>query len=70
MLTPGSPTRLVLEKGRRHKCMYDTGAGLLSLGVFTHTLKHDLSPRAVSCASAIRWISTRISPPTTKSLSA
>lgn len=44
MLTPGSPTRLVLEKGRRHKCMYDTGAGLLSLGVFTHTLKHDLSP--------------------------
>ena len=44
MLTPGSPTRLVLEKGRRHKCMYDTGAGLLSFGVFTHTLKHDLSP--------------------------
>lgn len=44
MLTPGTPTRLVLEKGKRHKCMYDTGAGLLSLGVFTQTLKQDLSP--------------------------
>lgn len=44
MLTPGTPTRLVLEKGKRHKCMYDTGAGVLSLGVFTQTLKHDLSP--------------------------
>ena len=43
MLSPGSPTRLILEKGRSHKCMYDTGAGLLSLGVFTQTLKHDLS---------------------------
>lgn len=44
MLTPGTPTRLVLEKGKRHKCMYDTGTGLLSLGVFTQTLKQDLSP--------------------------
>ena len=43
MLSPGSPTRLIPRKGRRHKCMYDTGAGLLSLGVFTQTLKHDLS---------------------------
>ena len=43
MLTPGTPTRLVLEKGKRHKCLYDTGAGVLSLGVYTQTLKHDLS---------------------------
>lgn len=43
MLTPGTPTRLVLEKGTRHKCLYDTGAGVLSLGVYTQTLKHDLS---------------------------
>lgn len=44
MFTPGTPTRLVLEKGKRHMCMYDTGAGLLSLGVFTKTLKQDLTP--------------------------
>ena len=44
MFTPGTPTKLILEKGKRHKCMYDTGAGLLSLGVFTQTLKQDLSP--------------------------
>lgn len=43
MLQPGSPTRLVLQKGKRHKCIYDTGAGLLSLGVFTETMKHNLS---------------------------
>lgn len=33
----------MLEKGKRHKCLYDTGAGVLSLGVYTQTLKHDLS---------------------------
>ena len=43
MFTPGTPTRLVLEKGKRHKCLYDTGAGVLTLGVYTQTLKHDLS---------------------------
>lgn len=43
MLRPGMSTRLVLEKGRRHKCMYDTGMGVLTLGVFTHTLKNSLS---------------------------
>lgn len=44
MFTPGTPTRMILEKGKRHNCMYDTGAGLLSLGVFTQTMKQDLSP--------------------------
>lgn len=43
MLHPGTPTRLVLQKGKRHKCMYDTGVGLLSLGVFTESMRHDLS---------------------------
>ena len=61
MLTPGSPTRLVLEKGRRHKCMYDTGAGLLSLGVFTHTLKHDLYPRGRRAAHPLYAGSRRAS---------
>lgn len=44
MFSPGTQTRLILEKGKRHKCMYDTGAGILSLGVFTQTLRHDLTP--------------------------
>lgn len=44
IFTPGAPTRLVLEKGKRHNCMYDTGAGLLSLGVFTQSMKYDLTP--------------------------
>ncbi len=43
MLHPGLPTRLVLERGKRHKCMYDTGVGMLSLGVFTQTLKNSLT---------------------------
>lgn len=42
MLTPGTPTRLVLEKASATS-LYDTGAGVLSLGVYTQTLKHDLS---------------------------
>lgn len=28
-----TPSQLVIEKGRRHVCHYDTGAGALSLGV-------------------------------------
>lgn len=28
-----APSQLVIEKGRRHVCHYDTGAGHLSLGV-------------------------------------
>ena len=43
MLHPGMSTRLVLERGKRHKCMYDTGVGMLSLGVFTQTLKNSLT---------------------------
>ena len=35
MMRGGSATRLILEEGRRHLCMYDTGFGPLTLGVFT-----------------------------------
>ncbi|MDU7338675.1 MAG: DUF1934 domain-containing protein [Clostridium sp.] len=28
-------TRLILEKGKRHQCQYDTGFGALLVGVFT-----------------------------------
>ena len=40
MMRSGSSTRLILEKGRRHLCLYDTGYGTLTLGVFTSEL-HD-----------------------------
>ena len=38
MMRSGSSTRLILEEGRRHLCLYDTGYGTLSVGVFTSEL--------------------------------
>lgn len=38
----GSDTRLILEKDRRHLCLYDTGFGALTVGVFTSELKNAL----------------------------
>ena len=35
-------SRLLLEKGRRHQCIYETVAGNLSIGVFTKTLNSTL----------------------------
>lgn len=43
MMRAGSATRLILEKGRRHLCVYDTGYGTLSVGVFTSELRSSLS---------------------------
>ena len=66
MLTPGTPTCLVLEKGKRHKCLYDTGAGVLS-SAYIQTLKHDFS--AAGGELCIRYtldIDTQL-PPATKS---
>ncbi len=40
-----SSTSLVLEKGRRHLCMYDTGFGHISMGVFTSELKNELTDK-------------------------
>ncbi len=42
MFQGGSSTRLILELGKRHLCLYDTGFGLLSLGVFTSELQSSL----------------------------
>lgn len=39
MIRQGSSTRLILEEGRRHLCLYDTGFGSLTVGVFTSKLK-------------------------------
>lgn len=35
-------SRLMLEKGRRHQCLYQTMAGDLMIGVFTRTLQNRL----------------------------
>ena len=38
-------TRLILEKGKRHLCQYDTGYGSLVVGVFTSTLRSSLGEK-------------------------
>ncbi len=45
MMRQGSDTKLILEKGRRHLCLYDTGLGTFSVGVFTSELSSTLSHR-------------------------
>lgn len=42
MSRTGSSTRLILEEGRRHLCLYDTGFGSLTVGVFTSKLREAL----------------------------
>lgn len=36
-------SQLFLEKGKRHQCVYETVAGVLSIGVFTKTLNNNLN---------------------------
>lgn len=43
MMKAGTPTRLILEKGKRHTCIYGTEFGALSIGVYTSELKSELS---------------------------
>lgn len=38
-------SQLLLEKGRRHQCLYQTIAGDLMIGVFTKTLKNNLDEK-------------------------
>ena len=38
-------TRLILEKGKRHLCQYDTGYGSLVVGVFTSKLRSSLGEK-------------------------
>lgn len=38
-------SRLLLERGRRHQCIYETVAGNLSIGVFTKTLNSTLNEK-------------------------
>lgn len=37
-------SQLMLEKGKRHQCLYQTIAGDLMIGVFTKTLNNNLTP--------------------------
>ena len=48
MMRAGSATRLILEKGRRHLCLYDTGYGSLTVGVFTSELTSSLEKKGGS----------------------
>ena len=45
LMRGNSSTRLILEKGKRHLCLYDTGYGALTVGVFTSELKSTLKKR-------------------------
>ncbi len=45
MMRAGSATRLILEEGKRHLCLYDTGYGTLSVGVFTSLLETSLDEK-------------------------
>lgn len=38
-------TQLMLEKGRRHQCVYGTGMGNLIIGVYTKTMKSTLGEK-------------------------
>lgn len=46
MMKPGSATRLILEKGQRNLCLYDTGFGTMSVGVFAGELTSTLDDRS------------------------
>ena len=41
-------SQLMLQKGRRHQCIYHTIAGDLNIGVFTKTLRNDLNEKGGS----------------------
>jgi uncharacterized beta-barrel protein YwiB (DUF1934 family) len=42
MLKAGTPTRLVLEEGKRHSCVYSTQFGPISLGIYTESVRSSL----------------------------
>ncbi len=42
MIHSGGATRLFLQKGQRNICRYDTGMGILMLGVFTNSIHSTL----------------------------
>lgn len=43
LIRPNSVTRLILEPGKRHLCLYDMGYGNVTLGVFTDYINSTLT---------------------------
>ncbi len=43
MTKASSDTEIILEKEQRYSCMYDTGFGSMTMGVFTSEFKSDLT---------------------------
>lgn len=48
LMRDNSATRLILEKGKRHLCQYDTGYGQLMVGVFTSSFSSHLNEQGGS----------------------
>ena len=48
LMRGNSSTRLILEKGKRHLCQYDTGYGTLMVGVFTSSFESTLNEQGGS----------------------
>ena len=48
LMRDNSATRLILEKGKRHLCQYDTGYGQLMVGVFTSSFASTLNEKGGS----------------------
>lgn len=48
LMRDNSATRLILEKGKRHLCQYDTGYGQLMVGVFTSSFSSHLDEQGGS----------------------
>ena len=44
MMRSGSATRLILEQGKRHLCLYDTGYGTFLLSICTDTIENAITP--------------------------
>ncbi len=42
IIRSGSSSRLILEEGQRHLCLYDTGFGTMAVGLFTSELNAQL----------------------------
>lgn len=47
-----SDTRMIMEEGKRHLCLYDTGYGTMTLGIFTKKLQVSLEEQGGRLAIA------------------
>ena len=47
-------SRLILEQGKRHQCLYDTPMGQLLIGIFTDSIRHKLDEHGGDIRAAYR----------------